>query len=545
MKVIITAVNSKFSHSNPAVYSLRNYVEPHHECIIHECTINSNLHENILTLAQYNADIYIFSVYIWNRNFVFNIARDLALLKPNVLMFFGGPEVSYNAENIINDLPENSCIITSGGEKAIETLSKNNFRVKDKIFKESNYKFNDIKFFYKDTDFSNFNNRYLYYESSRGCPFKCSYCLSSRSDQKIELKNIDKVLRELNIINENYSGTVKFVDRTFNASKEHSRKIWKYLSSIETTSVFHFEIFPDKLDDIDFEILAEVPGDRFQFEIGIQTVIPETLKTINRVSNLNKAQENIQKLLKLGNIHIHLDLIAGLPGETIKDIEKTFNFISSLKPHHFQPGFLKVLPGTDIADNAEYFGLTYSTIPPYQVYKTNTLSLEEINLLEKIESIVDSIYNNSFFSLSRNILLRNDILQFEHYKLFAEYLSNNEINISGRKISFIIDTLIYFFYENSSTNVNALIDCLRYEWASNSSATNYLDKLESAHTETVKRKSIEIINNDNKEWHYPFHKKETGRLIFYQAETTFMQEQLGDKIYYFLKKKTISQGILS
>lgn len=549
MKVSLIAVNAKFSHSNPAVYSLRNYVEKAgHDSTIVEFSINDKLRNIVCSLKELESDVYIFSVYIWNREIIIDIAKDLKVLKPNAIFIFGGPEVSHNQDNIFPILPQDSIIISGSGEKAIHELALSSFISNGHLIKTENYPFREINFPYRKDDFPRFKNRYLYYESSRGCPFKCSYCLSSRSDQKLELRNIEDVKKELTLINDHYTGTVKFVDRTFNASKIHSRAIWKFIAGIKTKSIFHFEIFPDILEEEDFQLLKTTPENLFQFEIGIQTTNIETLEKINRKSDPQKAEINIKRLLKETKIHIHLDLIAGLPGEYIQNIADTFNYIFNLHPHHFQPGFLKILPGTKMFEDASSYKIKFSAKPPYQVYSTSTLSFDNLTHLENIEELVENIYNKSFFKISRSILLNNQITPFEHYSLFAKYLSKNNENISGRNNEYICRIITEFFTHHKAENLKILTDALRYEWASQSKSVKYPEYLNSESTKLLEKMSLKFLkeNYDSLNVSSKFHRKETGKIMFYKAETPFMINICDEVTQIFIKRNaSISRETLS
>ncbi len=347
--ILLVGINARYTHSNLAIRYLRNYVSDlSYQITLEEFTINQPLLDILSKIFKLEPEIIALSVYIWNTEIIRKLLPEVHKLLPECKIILGGPEVSYNPQHWLEEFPFLNFIICGAGEAGFRYLIEKKLLVKEQIIKIQNPAFNEIKFPYTDDDFPGLKDKYIYYEASRGCPFKCSYCLSSRSDQKLELREFNKVKEELEFLLNKKPRIIKFVDRTFNANREFSRNIWQYLIEINPDTKFHFEIYPALLEEEDFILLEKCPVDLFQFEIGIQSTNPATLKAIHRPDNWHKTKEKIQKLISIGNIHIHVDLIAGLPYDEFKHIKHSFNDIYALQADHFQLGFLKILPGTEI-----------------------------------------------------------------------------------------------------------------------------------------------------------------------------------------------------
>ncbi|MDA3812892.1 MAG: DUF4080 domain-containing protein, partial [Candidatus Cloacimonetes bacterium] len=421
-KLLLVGINARYTHSNLALRYLRNFVDDlEHKTEILEFSINQDMLAILEQITRVRPEFIALSVYIWNTDIIYSLLPEIKKILPDSKIILGGPEVSYNPEEWLSKFSEIDYIVCGAGEAGLRYLLENGLQIGNQIIRKKNPHFSEIPFAYLPSDFPEIKNKYIYYESSRGCSFKCSYCLSSRSDQTLEFRDLENVRKELAFIIKQEPRIIKFVDRTFNINKEHSREIWKFLIDLEPNMTFHFEIHPELLDDEDLQILKKCPKGLFQFEIGIQSTNPETLKAIQRSGNWEKTADIVHQLISLGNIHIHVDLIAGLPFEDMQGFERSFNDIFNLKADHFQLGFLKVLPGTEMAENADKFGITSTKMNPYIILKNQWLSFDDLNKIHKIETLLNVFSNSNKFKTTLQYLIPrfdspfiffNDLLDF-------------------------------------------------------------------------------------------------------------------------------------
>ncbi len=394
-KILLIAINARYSHSNLALRYLRETVRDlDHEVVLKEFSINQKIATIIDSIEEESPDVIALSVYIWNSAMTEELIT--LLEKKKIPLVCGGPEVSYNPEKWRAALPALTWIITGPGEGAFRKLAESGFTLPSGILADESIPFREVPFPYHKEDLADLKNHYIYYESSRGCPFRCSYCLSSRKDQKLQLRDIRQVKEELAFLVREDAGTIKFVDRSFNADRAFSREIWRYC--IKTFSPqeahFHFEVFPSLLEEEDFTLLAEAPDGLFQFEIGIQSIHEHTLKEICRPGSWKDIETKVRRLIALGTIHVHVDLIAGLPFEDYQGLRASFNALADLGADHLQLGFLKVLPGTAMAEKTGDYEITHAPEAPYTVLKNRWLSPREISRLTDMARLID-IYANS------------------------------------------------------------------------------------------------------------------------------------------------------
>lgn len=426
MKILLVAINAKFIHSNPAVHMLKAASNEYIDNIeIAEYAINQQTEYILSDIYLKKPDIIAFSCYIWNISFVEKIIKDLPSILPDTHIWLGGPEASYNAEEIMNKLPMITGIMYGEGEKVfyelvkayinlsankIMSCSDNNLinslsSIKGIFYKNNNSviftgnhpltDINNLPFIYNDL--SIFNNKIVYYESSRGCPFRCSYCLSS-IDKTVRLRDTNKVLNEIQFFLDNKVPQVKFIDRTFNCNKEHAITIWKYLLDHDNgITNFHFEIAADLITDEELSIIEKMRPGLIQLEIGVQTTNPITIKEIRRSMNLDKLKYVVNKIHSFHNTHQHLDLIAGLPFENLESFINSFNDVYSMKPDQLQLGFLKVLKGSYMHEMKNEYELKYISHAPYEVLSTKWISYDDILLLKGIEEMVELYYNTGQF----------------------------------------------------------------------------------------------------------------------------------------------------
>jgi len=487
-KIILTAINSRYSHLNPVPFYLREALKKFNLNIeILQFNINQNFIEILSDIVMKKPDAIGFSVYIWNSEITKNLIRDLKKVLPETTIIVGGPEAAYNKEwlNLAN------YVVKGAGEGAIFHLAENNFNVSSKIIENKHTAFSNIEFPYNKEDLPAFEHKYVYYEATRGCPYRCSYCISSREDQKLEFRDLKFVFNELDFFLNSNCKVVKFVDRSFNCNRKFSREIWKYLINNYKEGVkFHFEIYPALLENEDFSILKQVPDNYFQFEIGVQSVNEKTLKAVNRFENPAKVEENVVKLVNLKNIHIHLDLIVGLPFESYDEIRHSFNKIFQMGGDHFQLGFLKVLKGTEMEEKQEEFEIKATSSPPYEILQNKWLSFKEIAFLRKIENILEVYSNSKRFANTLRFAIEQFETPFDFFEKFAMFYDGN-ISIQGQSASFL--TLFKFLTEKMEFNKKIVLDCLRLDWFENGNFVNVPKVLQTGCEGC--RKMPELIDN--------------------------------------------------
>lgn len=453
MKVLLVGVNSRFTHSNLAIRYLKAFTEDlDYKCFIKEFSINDRVERIVQEIIAEKADIVAFSCYIWNKDYVKQISDLVKLIDSNVKLLFGGPEVSFDSEKYLKDSLADYLIEGEGEETFREFIECiiNNRKLKDVeglYYKENNEIFyggkrklmdlNKVVFPYTIDD--DLNNKIVYFESSRGCPFNCKYCLSS-TIRGVRFMNLERVKRDLQFLIDRKVRLIKFVDRTFNCSDEFAMGIWEYLMSLDTETIFHFEISADILSDKQLKLLEKAQKGRFQFEVGVQTTNNEVLKNINRFVVFEDIKKQVMTLKKYGNIKQHLDLIAGLPGENFDSFKKSFNDLYAIEPDEIQLGFLKILKGAPMQDEVEKWGIVHSNYTPYEVLKTKDISYEEIILLKRVEEMVDKYYNSQKFSTILKYFVKKFNTPFDFYyelgQFFYEkgYLSRNISSVDYYKV---------------------------------------------------------------------------------------------------------------
>ena len=377
---------------------------------IKEFSINDRV-ENILEgIIEEKPDVVAFSCYIWNMEFVNRLAELIKLVDPNIEILYGGPEVSYEGKEFLENHEGEYVIVGEGektfrefvlyklGERKIEDIKGLNYKRDGKVFenpKRPEMDMNELVFPY--TYEEDINNKIVYYEASRGCPFKCKYCLSSVM-HGVRFLDVERVKKELKYFMERGLKLVKFVDRTFNCNREYTVELLKYLSEQDTETRFHFEVAADLLTEEQIEILNNAPKGRFQLEVGVQTTNNEVLHNINRYITYENIKEKVLKVAAGKNVMQHLDLIAGLPGEDLESFKKSFNDVHAIRPDEIQLGFLKLLKGSSMREEAEKWGIVYSPYAPYEIIRSKDISYEELLLLKKVEAMVDKYYNSCKFN---------------------------------------------------------------------------------------------------------------------------------------------------
>ena len=414
MKILLAACNAKYIHSNLAVYDLQAYASDYADHIVlKEYTINQQKDDIMRDIYLEHPDVVCVSCYIWNLSFVKELMADLIKILPGADFWAGGPEVSYDAEKFLTENSEFKGVMVGEGEETFKELAgyyveKNPqdlkdmtgicYRDGDQIIHNGWRQIMDlssIPFIYKDL--SEFKNRIIYYESSRGCPFSCSYCLSS-IDKKLRFRDTETVKKELQFFIDNKVPQVKFVDRTFNCKHDHAMAIWKYINEHDNgVTNFHFEISADLLREEELQEMSTMRPGMIQLEIGVQSTNPDTIKAIHRTMDFEKLKGIVDRIHSFGNIHQHLDLIAGLPYEDYDSFRHSFNDVYALKPQQLQLGFLKVLKGSHMMEMCKEYGIVYKTQEPYEVLSTKWLDYDHVLKLKTVENMVEVYYNSGQF----------------------------------------------------------------------------------------------------------------------------------------------------
>ena len=479
MKILLTAINSKFIHSNLAVRYLKAFTKDlPYESKIREFSINDREERILKEIIEEKADVVAFSTYIWNVEIVSHVANLIKLVSPQTEILYGGPEVSYDSKDFM-EKNIGEYLIEGEGEKTYRDFVEYKLGLRElSDIKGLYYRKNDeiifngtrplmdmdeIVFPYEEDE--DLNNKIVYYEGSRGCPFRCKYCLSSTT-HGVRFHSIERTLEELNFFIKKGVRLVKFVDRTFNCNHKYSMAIWDFLIKADTNTKFHFEISADILKEEEIELLRKAPKGRFQFEVGVQTTNDNVLKNINRFVNFSDIKEKVEELLSINNINQHLDLIAGLPGEDYKSFVKSFNDVHSIKPEEIQLGFLKLLRGSDMRRDAYLYNMKYSPYPPYEILSTDKISYDEIQILKRVEAVVDKYYNSQKF----NTILEFFYDKFETpYEFFYElgnyfeqkgYFNKNIGNTEYYKV------FLDFNMEILKGKEDYLVDIIRYDYLS-------------------------------------------------------------------------------
>ena len=394
MKILLTAINAKYIHSNYAVRCIKSYLESHssHCAEIVEYTINHDISLILRELYERRPDVLGFSCYIWNIEYVRELTLELKKLLPQTVIIWGGPEVSYSSTEYAGKYPD--CIICGEGEAVFPELLE---RLKQgempaPVLYGRPVCLDEIPFVYQDM--TGLEHRILYYESSRGCPFGCQYCLSS-VDRQVRFQSLERTLSDFDFFLAHRVPQVKLIDRTFNCDIQRTKALWRYLTENDNgVTNFHFEIAGELLDEESLEILSAARPGLFQMEIGVQSTNPRTLKAICRRTDMKRLFSVVSRLREMGNIHLHLDLIAGLPYEDIASFARSFNTVYALKPHQLQLGFLKVLKGSGMAEKKAEYGLLHTERPPYEVMRTSWLSYDDVLRLKMTEDMVERYYNS-------------------------------------------------------------------------------------------------------------------------------------------------------
>ncbi len=502
MKFLLVAVNAKFIHSNPAVYSLKAYARERLgdefwqgkgiDVEIAEYTINMRAEDILADLFRREPDVAAFSCYIWNWRMIREVTAELVKVLPGIPVWLGGPEVSFEAREILEGSPAVKGIMLGEGEQTFAELleyygggkegeilgggGKENKteglgRIRGIIYRDGGRIFatkerepaavSNLPFCYNDL--GAFRNRIIYYESARGCPFRCSYCLSA-IDRSVRLRDMDMVKKELGFFLARKTAQVKFVDRTFNCSREHALEIWKFIREQDNgITNFHFEIAADLLGEEELTLLSEMRPGLVQLEIGVQSTNKNTLREICRYTDLGRLKEAVGRLHRGGNVHIHLDLIAGLPYEDYESFGRSFNEVYAMEPEQLQLGFLKVLKGSPMYEKAENYGMNYTSQPPYEVLYSKWISYGEICRLKKVEEMVELYYNSNQFVHTLRVLGQVFESPFVMFGKLADYYEEEGYFINSPSRSYRYEALLAFACLHDGSREELYRELLTYD----------------------------------------------------------------------------------
>lgn len=514
-KIVLAGINSQYVHLNLAVRYLKKYVEANSDLKIeiYETNINNQVFNIIKDIYELNPDKIIFSTYIWNKEYVVEIVRELKKVLPNVEIILGGPEVSYKWEKFMANMPEVDALLLGEGEKVIlNFLTKKDKKALGVVYRENGeIIFNGIEpiienldivpFPYEDWELED-RTKIFYYESSRGCPFSCSYCLSS-IDKTVRYYSLDRVKKDLKRFLDSPIKLLKFVDRTFNLKKERYMEIWKFLlENYREGITFHFEINANIFDDETLDFLEKVPKGYFQFEIGVQSINPETMVAIKRNNILDKLAHNVRRISR--NIHLHLDLIAGLPYETYDIFKDSFNYVYNLKPEMIQLGFLKLLKGTQMYDEVEKYQYKYYSKPPYEVFSNKFISFGELVKLKNLEKMLDYYYNSEKFSYTCDFVIKNNFdSAFTFFEKIADYYDKKGyLKISHKEVA-LFNILYDFYVKNNLKDLDIFVEFLKYDYLALGKPGSYPEWLKSnkdseLHNQLIKDSEFKSVREGHK-----------------------------------------------
>ena len=514
-KIVLAGINSQYVHLNLAVRYLKKYVEANSDLKIeiYETNINNQVFNIIKDIYELNPDKIIFSTYIWNKEYIVEIVKELKKVLPNVEIILGGPEVSYKWEKFMANMPEVDALLLGEGENVLlNFLTKEEDKVLGVVSRKNDeIVFNGIEpiienldivpFPYEDWELED-KTKIFYYESSRGCPFSCSYCLSS-IDKTVRYYSLDRVKKDLKRFLDSPIKLLKFVDRTFNLRKERYMEIWKFLlENYREGITFHFEINANIFDDETLDFLEKVPKGYFQFEIGVQSINPETMVAIKRNNILDKLAHNVRRISR--NIHLHLDLIAGLPYETYDIFKNSFNYVYNLKPEMIQLGFLKLLKGTQMYDEVEKYQYKYYSRPPYEVFSNKFISFGELVKLKNLEKMLDYYYNSEKFRYTCDFVINNNFdTPFAFFEKIAEYYDKKGyLKISHKEVA-LFNILYDFYVENNLKDLDIFVEFLKYDYLALGKPGSYPEWLKSnkdseLHNQLIKDSEFKSVREGHK-----------------------------------------------
>ena len=543
MRYLITTLNSKYIHTSLSVRCLYSFVKDDFDVSFCEYTINDNLNYICGDIYRKKPDVVCFSCYIWNYTMTLTICENLKKANPNLIIILGGPEVTYTAYEALNMHRFIDAVIFGEGEITISYLFKSleeklglknidgvAYRNNDGEIVINNKRsvvkdLDDLPFVY-DESIIEYKNKLIYYETSRGCPFSCTYCLSGER-AGVRFLSMDRVKSDIDFFILHKVPLVKLVDRTFNANPKRAKEIFEYIISHSSQTRFHMELAGDLLDNETIDILSKADENIFQFEIGVQTTNEQTMRAINRKIEWEPLKDNIIKLLSKTKIHIHLDLIAGLPYENTESFAKSFNDVIGLKPHVLQLGFLKLLKGSEIRLDEEKYNYQYTSNSPYEIISNDFMSYDDLLMLHNIENVLDRYYNSASFGKTLNLLYEK--YNNDYFSLFydlSEYFSGNGL--------FAISLSKYDLYDILYKYCNSIgvdcIDALKYDYIKNVRSHNMPAWCKSRYSNSYIDTCYEILKDEEfKKSNLPHYYDVPAKVVY----KTVKFESFTDKVLLF------------
>lgn len=515
MRVAIAALNAKYIHSSLAAACLAAACQPYEwEVMVREYTINQKADDILADLFSLQADVFCFSCYIWNIELIIRLICDLKTIHPGCCVVLGGPEASFDAPRILTEHREVDYIVRGEGERVLPQLL-------DSLSKSIGVQcINSISYRYKgnivenpeeipapDLDglprpaydsLHNLHNRVVYYEASRGCPFRCAYCLSARQPS-VRLHSMARIKEDLLYLHGRGAKEIKFVDRTFNASEKRAMEIMEYLLALPGNVRCHFEIRAELISDRFIDFLKNVPPNRFFFEVGIQSTNPETLSAIGRKSDWHEVRKRILQIREETDIHLHLDLIAGLPFENYERFKATFNHVMEVRPHVIQLGFLKILKGSPLALDIHKYGYSIQQHPPYEILAAPHISYEELVMLHRIEVMLERYYNSGAYALTMGYI--GGVLYAGNYFSFFEDLAwfwiKQDYFGRAHKREAEYSCLVDFFAENHARQRELANEFIKFDYLAAQGPYRMPANIMRWDTEGANERLYALLKDDN------------------------------------------------
>ncbi|NLX61151.1 MAG: B12-binding domain-containing radical SAM protein [Tissierellia bacterium] len=512
MKVLLTTLNSKFIHSSLSIRYLKSYCKDLLNIELMEFTINQNIDYILGEIYKANPDIVGFSTYIWNREETLKVCEALKIVAPNIKILLGGPEVSFDSIELMKKYPFIDFIIAGEGEIPFkeflkttvgdEGYSKVNgliYRQDGNIFKNPLGKMvknlDDIPSPYLEEDLT-LENKIVYYESSRGCPFNCQFCLSS-TIKGVRYFSLSRVKEDLERLIDRRVMQVKFVDRTFNANKKFAMEIMQFIMDKDPDNMnFHFEVTAHLVDDEMLEFIKKAKPGLFQFEIGVQSTNEKTIEAVGRTTNFEKLREVTKKIKSFGNIHQHLDLIAGLPYEGYESFKKSFNDVYEIGPEKIQLGFLKLLKGSGLRKDKDKYGFKFIDTPPYEVLETNYISYGEMLKLKGIEDLVEKYYNEGYFRKTIEYIVEKEYPSaFDFFEVFLEFWVKKGYHRLNHSRLRLYEILWEFVEEKKFEDKNIINELMKFDFIFNNPSPNIPKFLKRVDVKSIEKKKHEILKD--------------------------------------------------
>ncbi|MDC7225721.1 MAG: DUF4080 domain-containing protein [Spirochaetales bacterium] len=528
-KIILTSINARYSHTNLALLYLETAMSlKTDDCICQtiEWDINRPAHELLEKLAESGGSCFVFSAYIWNSVYLKTLLPDLGRLLPDAVICTGGPEAVHNKPDWLK-VSGLDFILDGNAEDFAAELCRLQKPAEASVIRKQPSCFSSTVFPYTEDSLRQFKGRIIYYEASRGCMFNCSYCLSSVDNSPVEYRTAEQIISEISLLSR-FRGTVKFVDRTFNARPAVSRLIWRHMASNPPAGCFHFELHPSLLQDEDFRLIESLKASSAQFEIGIQSTNENVLRKVNRTDKPVESFKNIARIIEMKKFHVHLDQIIGLPGDCPAAAAESIDRILSLRPDVFQPGFLKIIPGTPLAAEALSLGIISSTAPPYEVLQTPSYSFLQLSRFKRIARLINLLYNSGFYQHSLPVIINKT---GGWYRLFSKLLEP-EPSLSRTGWEYW-GQMLFEIAEATQPGASVIKDLLRFDWCFYAKAQRYPAYIDYENTDEIYRKKTVACRKIGS-LHPEIRKSELKRSIIFIPES---EEPVNpaDRAYLFVR----------